>query len=341
MFENSEEARGLILEDGKLRFAGTSDGTYLTTANEYADYIVEFKLEQYHLNDQPIRKPGGSTGTRLAVNLAVADGSGWASSIMLVFADEAIVMQDFTKAPTENKTCGISGYNFMPQEAGSTRTTAFKIIALNNVITVYYQPVNENETLAKDKYVKAAEFSVLDTYGKIAFASTDCGYWDIDDLRITPIDDPDPAVVEQNLANYVDFKEIADKVRPVALDAPVLTVDGNTVKWTAVENAAGYIVKINGTEREVDADVLSYTLQRAGDYTVTVIAKGNGSTLLNSEESDPAVFTVGSVDTNESSGGSQGGEVSSSGCGSVTGAAFLSLIAAAGAAFVIGKRKQD
>lgn len=344
-FVNPDEARGLILEDGKLRFAGTSDGSYLATKNAYADYILEFTVEDYNLQDKPEhsadnREEGLYFQSVLAVNLATKGGSGWASSLMFAINDNYVQLQDFSKTSTPVVTMKSMDYQVRPAETGVTKTSVWKFVVLNNTVSVYVQEVKAGETPSADNYISVGTFEVDDTYGQIAFATTDGGYFNIDNVRVTPIDNPDPAIVEKNLADYVDFKEIADTIAPRKLSAPTVTVDGSTVKWEAVENATGYVVVVDGKEYSVGGSVLSYTLDLEGDYIVSVYAKGDGKTFLNSDECDQVTVSVAANNSGTSSGGSAS-DSGSGGCGSVTGVAALSLVSAAGAAFVISKKKKS
>ena len=72
-----------------------------------------------------------------------------------------------------------------------------------------------------------------------------------------------------------------------SLSAPVLSSDGSTVTWTAVEGASGYVYRINGgTEQETNGT--SLTLQD-GDRVV-VKAKGDYITTADSNWSMPLVY---------------------------------------------------
>ena len=76
-----------------------------------------------------------------------------------------------------------------------------------------------------------------------------------------------------------------------------MTLSGNVATWTAVEDATGYIINVNGSTTNVGADVLSYTFEQTepGDYVLTVTAVGNGSYISDSEQSTAVTYTVGSV----------------------------------------------
>ena len=162
-----------------------------------------------------------------------------------------------------------------------------------------------------------------DTYGIVSFGTTDSGYFKIDNVKITPIDDKDPAKLAENLAAYQDLQPIEDEYRPVTLDAPQVTLSGNVATWTAVEGATGYQLNVNGQTTNVGADVLSYTFEQTedGEYVLTVTAVGNGDYISDSEQSNAVTFKVG--------GTSGGGD-----CGSCGGSAsmLLGLLLAAGVA---------
>lgn len=131
----------------------------------------------------------------------------------------------------------------------------------------------------------------------------------------------------QNVENFADFAEIADEYRPVKLEAPEVAVNGNVVAWTEVEKATGYIVNVNGNLHEVGADVSSFVVEgEAGEYTVTVIAKGNGDYISDSEQSEPVIAVIedkGSSSSGSGSGNSSGSE----GCaGSVSSMGLLTVL---------------
>lgn len=331
-FENIDEAVGLTLEDGALFFKGTGDHTYFSSLRSYADYVLEFDYITYHVDDKPALKSSWTHGySDLAVNLGCQSGDGWANSIMICLKQEAGIVQ------MQNYKGGLStvvdgpalpeGTSFNPAEAGKALTNKVKIVVAANEIKVYLITVQEGAEPTSDDFVLAATFTVPDTYGIVSFGTTDCGYFKVDNVRITPIDDKDPAKLQENLANYKDLQTIADEYRPVTLDAPEVTLSGNVASWAAVEDATGYIININGETTTVGADVLSYTFEQTepGDYVLTVVAVGNGDYISDSEQSEAVTYTVAG---------------SSSGCGDCNSGASVALIGLlAAAAALIKVRK--
>ena len=86
-----------------------------------------------------------------------------------------------------------------------------------------------------------------------------------------------------------------------ALGAPTLTVTGVTLNWTAVENATGYVLKIDGSETAVNGTTYSLDNLTEGEYLCAVKAKGDGVSYKDGEysnqvtvvyESDAPVITV-------------------------------------------------
>lgn len=234
-----------------------------------------------------------------------------------------------------------TNYNFRAAESGTVKRTAVKMVVMNKSVTVYLQELVEGVEPSEAAWVQAAQFQTADTYGKVTFASTEAGVFALDDIRITPIDDPDPTVVEANAAAYVSFQPIADENRPITLDAPVIAMNETVISWEAVEGATGYVVNVNGQTTEVGADVLSYTFTETevGDYTITVIAKGNGEWISDSAQSNSITFTIAPPQTDDVPTSNNG---SGSGCGGViVDGSILTLAAVAGFAFVAKKRKED
>ena len=63
------------------------------------------------------------------------------------------------------------------------------------------------------------------------------------------------------------------------LSTPTLTANGTELSWTAVDNASGYVFKINGQESTLPSTQTTYSLATAGagTYTCTVKAIGGGN----------------------------------------------------------------
>ncbi len=112
--------------------------------------------------------------------------------------------------------------------------------------------------------------------------------------------------VASNIVTYVVSK----------LSAPVITLMNNVVSWTAVSNASGYIVTINGDDKPKQTGT-SYTISETaiGEYDIKVIAVGNGTTYSNSDFSniEKYIISVYSRDTSAklSANGYATGQISS------------------------------
>ena len=77
------------------------------------------------------------------------------------------------------------------------------------------------------------------------------------------------------------------------LDAPVLTLTDNVVTWDAVENAGGYVVKVNDAVCDEQTEI-TYTIiaTEVGNYTITVKAIPADTTLYKeSYYSEAVVYT--------------------------------------------------
>ncbi len=74
-----------------------------------------------------------------------------------------------------------------------------------------------------------------------------------------------------------------------ALSAPVVEMNGATATWSAVENAVGYDVYVNG-EKVATQTETTYTLSTYG--TIYVVAKADGETHLNSEKSETKAYSL-------------------------------------------------
>lgn len=87
-------------------------------------------------------------------------------------------------------------------------------------------------------------------------------------------------------------------VAAVKLAAPVVSLEGSVVSWTAVENASGYIVTVNNAQLPIQTET-SYLIEASepGEYKVKVQAVSNNLELYtNSDLSNEVTYTyTGSV----------------------------------------------
>ncbi len=89
----------------------------------------------------------------------------------------------------------------------------------------------------------------------------------------------------------------------VAISAPTLTVSDKTVSWSAVTNATGYIVNVNGTDKAAQT-ATSYTLTEtaAGDYVIKVKAITTTDGYTNSAYSATKTITIAAQSSEGGSG---------------------------------------
>lgn len=314
--EDQDKVKGLVLEDGKLKFAGTTDNAYFSTKDDYGDVILEFQIEEFF--DGILPDKSDSDKPKLVdswtsahgysacyINFGVLSGNGVGSSCMLgILQTRAnasspfngrLVLQDYKSGVTVTKDID---YNFYPERSGASKTTAVKIIVSRSTITIYVQKVSNSLAPATDRYIKIAEFDgITDVFGRIVFTSTEAGWFNIDNLRVYPIDDPVKKRVDAKIALFEDFKQIPDTPVPYQLDAPVVILNENQISWNKVEGATGYRIRANGFIRDLSASQTSYDFNVNGDYEIVVIALGNGKEILDSDVSNELVFTVGAKDS--------------------------------------------
>lgn len=89
---------------------------------------------------------------------------------------------------------------------------------------------------------------------------------------------------------------------PTGVEASNITESSATITWTAVANATGYSVTYNGTTTSVAKDICELTLTGLAantDYSVTVVAKGDGGVYYN----DSAASAVCEFKTLEAASG--------------------------------------
>ena len=166
-------------------------------------------------------------------------------------------------------------------------TTRIKLVVADNQAVLYAVTMEEDKPLSEyrtEDYVKLGEWPLVnDTYGRVSICADENAYFQIDNVRLTRLDGAQEEDVQTNLAAYEDFKEIADDPRPTAIDAPVLSLEGNVVSWNAVPNATKYTVQV-GSGEIVEVTGTSYTVEVSeyGSYPVRVRAIGDGNKNLDS-----------------------------------------------------------
>ena len=314
--EDQDKVKGLVMEDGKLKFAGTTDNSYFSTMKDYGDVILEFQIEEFFDGINPDKSDSDKpkmvddwakahSYSACYVNFGVLTGNGVGTSCMIGILQKRadanspfkgyINLSDYKSNVTVGKAID---YNFYPMESGASKTTAVKIIASRGTITMYVQEIKDGVAPSADKYVEVVSFDgITDLYGRIAFTSTEAGWFNIDNIRVYPIDDPVKKRVDAKIALFEDFKQIPDTPVPYQLDAPVVTLNENQISWNKVEGATGYRIRANGFIRDLRASQTSYDFNVNGDYEVVVIALGNGKEILDSNVSNKQIFTVGAKDS--------------------------------------------
>lgn len=84
------------------------------------------------------------------------------------------------------------------------------------------------------------------------------------------------------------------ETEPTQLSAPAVTLDGDTLKWDAVEHATGYDVKEGDSVVSSAQKETSYTIDKteAGTYTYTVIATSTDKNYTSSPASNAVQYVV-------------------------------------------------
>jgi hypothetical protein len=291
--EDRPNIKGIVQEDGELFFCATADMSNFTFKDAYyADFILEFDFISIPKADRLRVEPTWLNQYSALGLLFNANIPNWGSHGKAIYiydiidprqettdsrvlfhswnSDDADVSKQIATIDGDTGTAASGGINIYKQ------TTKFKLVAANNRVTLYAcamepgKPLSEYES---SDYIQLIDTAVSDTYGMVSFATTDSGFFKLDNIKITPVDSTDPAVVAENVAAYEDFLPIKDESK---LSAPSVALSGDSASWAAVPNASGYRISVNGVESDVAADVLSYDFGQAepGDYTLTVKAIG-------------------------------------------------------------------
>ena len=97
---------------------------------------------------------------------------------------------------------------------------------------------------------------------------------------------------KSSASNKVTYK-VEDESKPVALTAPVITLTGKEITWSAVTNADGYEV-YEGETKVSTQTTTKYTIEKTevGTYTYTVYATSTDSKYTKSEASNSVSYVV-------------------------------------------------
>ena len=331
-------ANGVTFEDGRMNFDGAGMWAYFSTKQKYADYIVEFDYIQKH--DLAVElKNGGYNGT-FALCVASNAYAGNLNSYMisiLYYPDINIVrMNDYSSGVYAGNYDFASSQVFYEEERDVV--TAVNVVVANNKAIMYTQYITDAE-FDKDAYVKAGEWTLEDTFGYVGIAADEGCFQSFDNFRITPIDHPDAAEVEKNIASFVDRKPIADE--KFVLAAPVIVADEDgEISWDAVKGADGYIVTVNGVSSGMQTDTV-YKPEGNGEYVVTVRAVGSGAWVTgNSEESNEIRVVIGNPEESGQPDSGSSASTGKSGCLSGLGTETAGLLLLLGAAVAVVRRKR-
>lgn len=332
-----------VTDDGKLYFHGVGNYCYFSSVDRYADYVLE--VDYITPASYPAVTGNGGNPQQGSVCIGANEHSAYVNAHMFNMFDYSFgnYLNYQNKKDATESEISVQNATYKFGCAGETdeakkheTVTAMKFVVLNNTITVYAQDITET-AFDKDNYKKLTEVTVADTFGYVSLLSADPGFAKFDNLRITPIDDPDAAKRAEKLEAFVDRVAIEDEY--VTLAAPEAVANGATVSWNNVKYAEGYIVTVNGTAQAQQALNTFTVTGDPGEYKITVQAVSSKGYATNSAQS--AEITVTLTDSgNNNQGGNQGGngnqggateEPEEKGCGcggSVAAAGTLSLAAA-------------
>lgn len=102
-----------------------------------------------------------------------------------------------------------------------------------------------------------------------------------------------PLYLESDFSNSCYIVIHAHVTTPTQLDAPTISLSGNVVSWSSVEDATSYDVYIN-SENPIRITTTSYTINKteAGTYKVKVKAITDDINMWNSEYSNEVTYSV-------------------------------------------------
>lgn len=336
----ADRANGITFENGRLNYDGVGIMSYFATTKAYSEYILEFDYIQPA--DLPTTYANAGYLGAFAICVASNSSSGYNNSHMFTpfYYDEPgmgfIQWANCTSGAYETGS-RLGSWNYY--DAEKDIVTAMKVVVAFEQVSIYVQDITETD-FNKDNYVLQGTWDVGDTYGYVCLAGDEGAVQYFDNIRITPIDDPDIAKVQEKIDNFEDRRAIEDYC--ITLATPEVIVNGQTITWNKVKEAQGYIVTVNGEAKPVQT-ATEYTFEEEGTYTVTVQAVGEGAWIkANSEQSAEVQVVVGEQETesNPSDGNDSNDNTSSGGgcLGSVGFSGVFSLLAL-GAVAILRKKK--
>ena len=99
---------------------------------------------------------------------------------------------------------------------------------------------------------------------------------------------------DSNFSNEVKYTK-SSIVLPDELDAPVITLNGNTISWEEIDGAIGYQVFVNGVEAGIPITDLDFEIPDnliPGIYKYSVIALGDDTNFIDSDFSNEISYEV-------------------------------------------------
>ncbi len=79
----------------------------------------------------------------------------------------------------------------------------------------------------------------------------------------------------------------------IPLNAPIISLDEDDMaSWAAIPNATNYVVVVNGVAQTAQTELVFPAITEPGSYSVHVIAKGDGETYGDSQNSNVVSYTV-------------------------------------------------
>lgn len=333
-----DNVRGLLVEDGMLKFAGTSYTCRFKSKGIYREFVLQFDYITYDTANRPALDDGMSwSWCGIWFNRELDEGS-------TSYDGKGILLQDHQVSGTFSSVKNES----MPDlftNWGKSATYRVRVEVIGNTVAVYTAPVVEQIVGAWKNVVQfqtnEGEMEVLtsDPVGYFAFTSDEGGYWSIDNISLTPL------AAIGDLPAFDTARRLSLREREDG--------SGQYVRWNPVAFAESYevvvddgqAVQVTANEYDLPADLAE------GKHTVKVRAIGWPEYFISGEwaeleieltaESDPGTSDPGTDDPGTSDPDTD--EKSQGGCnGSIAavGVAGTGILCAAVAAVLIKKKEK-
>ncbi len=261
--------KGIHLSNGKLIYDIASESARLITKHKYGNVEVRFRLTDYNIPITELNEEGEVDGVEIPPTVYVALSFGYETTNQNFWNVPTIIFQSkdgvaviYALNMNDSTIYPIDSALLLNQHEEEFE---FKVVALNGKIDIYMK--RSSDPMAIFDGEPLLTYNDINTYGRVAIASSALGSFKIDDLSIVKI------------GGSYDVPIIQDTIDPSKLIAPEITItSGKEVQFEAgsqetIDFKTYFQATDNGTNIEItDAmiDTGGFDINVAGNYTITL-----------------------------------------------------------------------